>query len=134
MNFVAFLPYLISNLTSVFTILCPALNEALNSEVQRLKLVAGETSDPQMPNASEQQMSTRMIQLHQLPSKAQQDQQQYGAPMNFQMRSSKGNFTTDSIGHAICAGQYCSKFLCVCVALCRNYQKQIRVQYTVPCV
>ncbi|KAM0878906.1 hypothetical protein ACQ4PT_034556 [Festuca glaucescens] len=56
-----------------------ALNEALNSEVQRLKLVAGETSDPQMPNASEQQMSTRMIQLHQLlknPSKDQQDQQQ----------------------------------------------------------
>jgi hypothetical protein len=79
MNFVAFLPYLISNLTSVFTILCPALNEALNSEVQRLKLVAGETSDPQMPNASEQQMSTRMIQLHQLlkkPPKDQQDQQQ----------------------------------------------------------
>ncbi|XP_047046504.1 bZIP transcription factor 29-like [Lolium rigidum] len=56
-----------------------ALNEALNSEVQRLKLVAGETSDPQMPNASEQQMSTRMIQLHQLlkkPPKDQQDQQQ----------------------------------------------------------
>ncbi|KAM0916503.1 hypothetical protein ACQ4PT_010124 [Festuca glaucescens] len=56
-----------------------ALNEALNSEVQRLKLVAGETSDPQMPNASEQQMSTRMIHLHQLlkkPSKDQQDQQQ----------------------------------------------------------
>ncbi|CAM0952481.1 unnamed protein product [Alopecurus aequalis] len=56
-----------------------ALNEALSSEVQRLKLVAGETSDPQMPNGSEQQMSTRMIQLHQLlkkPPKAQQDQQQ----------------------------------------------------------
>uniref|UniRef100_A0ACD5Y7C3 Uncharacterized protein n=1 Tax=Avena sativa TaxID=4498 RepID=A0ACD5Y7C3_AVESA len=56
-----------------------ALNEALASEVQRLKLVAGETSDPQMPNASDQQMGSRMIQLHQLlkkPSKDQQDQQQ----------------------------------------------------------
>ncbi|KQJ91076.1 transcription factor RF2a [Brachypodium distachyon] len=58
-----------------------ALSETLNSEVQRLKLAAGEISDPHVLNGSQQQMSSQMIQLQQLQilkqsSETQQAQQQ----------------------------------------------------------
>ncbi|XP_044947669.1 bZIP transcription factor 29-like [Hordeum vulgare subsp. vulgare] len=57
-----------------------ALNEALNAEVERLKQLVAEASNHHMPNGSEQGMSSRMIQLHQLqiqrqPSQLQQGQQ-----------------------------------------------------------
>lgn len=62
--------------------MCPALNEALESEVQRLKLVIDETSNPHMMHGSDQQLSSQMIQLHQLqilrqPSQLQQVQQRH---------------------------------------------------------
>ncbi|CAD6218496.1 unnamed protein product [Miscanthus lutarioriparius] len=59
-----------------------ALNEALTAKVQRLKQIAGEASDPHVPNGSHHHMNRQILeqQLLQLqqkqPSEAQQAQQQ----------------------------------------------------------
>lgn len=63
------------------TLLYPALNEALTAEVQRLKQIAGEVSDPHVPNGSHHHMNRQILeqqlqQLQKQPSEAQQAQQQ----------------------------------------------------------
>ena len=65
-----------------YIVLYPALNEALTAKVQRLKQIAGEASDPHVPNGSHHHMNRQILeqQLLQLqqkqPSEAQQAQQQ----------------------------------------------------------
>jgi hypothetical protein len=56
-----------------YIVLYPALNEALTAEVQRLKQIAGEASDPHVPNTSRKILEQ---QLQKQPPEAQLAEQQ----------------------------------------------------------
>ncbi|XP_066380410.1 bZIP transcription factor 29-like [Miscanthus floridulus] len=74
-----------------------ALNEALTAEVQRLKQIAGEASDPHVPNGSHHHMNRQILeqQLLQLqqkqPSEAQQAQQQQQESEQFKAQQKQWN-------------------------------------------